>query len=106
VPADSIQTEAYGEEKNLSPDEVKQLVETNPDLSPEAREKALQKLPTVVLANNRRVDMTLSTTGEESAKNYPFLSEDYTLLADRNGPEKKPAENGVEPAGQREKVNK
>jgi outer membrane protein OmpA-like peptidoglycan-associated protein len=106
VPADSIQTEAYGEEKNLSPDEVKQLVETNPDLSPEAREKALQKLPTTVLANNRRVDLTLSTTAEESARNYPFLSEDYTLLADRNGPEKKPAENGVEPAAQKEKLNK
>ena len=106
VPADSIQTEAYGEEKNLGPDEVKQLVESNPDLSPEARERALQKLPTIVLANNRRVDMTLSTTGEESAKNYPFMSEDYTLLADRNGPEKKPAENGVEPAAQKEKMNK
>lgn len=106
VPADSIQTEAYGEEKNLSPDEVKQLVESNPDLNADAREKALQKLPTITLANNRRVDITLSTTGEESAKTYPFTSEDYTLLADRNGTEKKPAENGVEPAAQREKMNK
>jgi len=101
VPAGSVETQAYGEEKNLDADQVKQLLEGNPDLSAEVREKALQKLPTIVLANNRRVDITLSTTGEESARQYPFMSEDFALLADRNGPEKK---GGVELAAEREKT--
>jgi outer membrane protein OmpA-like peptidoglycan-associated protein len=101
VPADSIEVQAYGEEKNLDADQVKQLLEGNPDLSAEVREKALQKLPTIVLANNRRVDMTLTTTGEESARQYPFMAEDFALLADRNGPEKK---DGVELAAEKEKT--
>jgi outer membrane protein OmpA-like peptidoglycan-associated protein len=101
VPADSIETQAYGEEKNLDADQVKQLLEGNPDLSAEVREKALQKLPTIVLANNRRVDITLSTTGEESARLYPFAADDFAKLSDRNGPEKK---GGVELAAEKEKT--
>lgn len=101
VPAGSIETQAYGEEKNLDADQVKQLLEGNPDLSAEVREKALQKLPTIVLANNRRVDITLSTTGEESARLYPFTADDFATLSDRNGPEKK---GGVELAAEREKA--
>ena len=101
VPAGSIETQAYGEEKNLDADQVKQLLEGNPDLSAEVREKALRKLPTIVLANNRRVDITLTTTGEESARQYPFMSEDFAMLADRNGPQK---EGGVELAAEKEKI--
>jgi outer membrane protein OmpA-like peptidoglycan-associated protein len=101
VPAASIETQAFGEEKNLDADQVKQLLEGNPDLSAEVREKALQKLPTIVLANNRRVDIALSTTGEESARQYPFMADDFATLSDRNGPEKK---GGVELAAQREKA--
>jgi len=37
------------------------------------------------LANNRRVDITLSTTGQESAHQYPFKAEDFATLVNRNG---------------------
>jgi outer membrane protein OmpA-like peptidoglycan-associated protein len=103
VPAGSIETQAYGEEKNLDADQVKQLLEGNTDLSAEVREKALQKLPTIVLANNRRVDITLTSTGEESARLYPFTADDFAMLSDRNGPSKP---GGVELAAEKEKIKK
>jgi outer membrane protein OmpA-like peptidoglycan-associated protein len=100
VPAGSIDTQAYGEEKNLDAGQVKQLLEGNSDLSAEVREKALQKLPTIVLAHNRRVDITVTPPGQESVPQYPFTAEDYPTLVDRNGPRK---EGGVELAAQRER---
>jgi outer membrane protein OmpA-like peptidoglycan-associated protein len=103
VPADAVETQAYGEEQNLSPDEVKQLVEQNPDLSAEERQRALAKLDTLVLANNRRVDISLSTTGQQSLRQYPYKAEDFAKLIDRNGP-KPPSE--VEAAAKREKITK
>jgi hypothetical protein len=66
-------------------DQVKQLIEQNPDLNDEERHKAVEKLHTLVLANNRRVDITLSTTGQESARQYPFKAEDFLTLVNRNG---------------------
>jgi len=83
VPAGNIETQAFGEERNLNSDEVKQSLEQNPDLSAEARQKALQRMPTVVLAHNRRVDISMSTTGQESARNSPFTAEDFSMLVKR-----------------------
>lgn len=85
VPADHLATEGRGKEQNLSGDQVKQLVEQNPELNDEERQKALEKLHTLVLANNRRVDITLSSTGQESAHQYPFKAEDFATLVNRNG---------------------
>ena len=83
VPAGNIETQAFGEERNLNSDEVKQSLEQNPDLSAEARQKVLLRMPTVVLAHNRRVDISLSTTGQESVRNYPFTAEDFSMLVRR-----------------------
>ncbi|HXZ41216.1 MAG TPA: OmpA family protein [Terriglobales bacterium] len=100
IPEANIETQAYGKEKNLNADEVKQLLEQNTNLSAEERQKFMQKFPTIVLANNRRVDLNLSTTGQESVRQYPFQSADFARLIDRNGPTK-PA--GVELASKKEK---
>ncbi len=72
VSADHIETEGRGEDQDLADDQVKQLVEQNPELNEAERQKALEKLHTLVLANNRRVDISLSTTGQESSQQYPF----------------------------------
>ena len=88
VPADHLDTEGLGETQNLSDDQVKQLVEQNPELDEAGRQKVLEKLHTLVLANNRRVDITLSTTGQESARQYPFKAEDFAILVNRNGTNK------------------
>jgi len=101
IPEANLETQAYGKEQNLTRDQVKQLLEQNPNLSAGERQKALAKIQTVVLANNRRVDVKLSTTGQESARTYPFDSTDYLALVDRG----KPLEsNPVVNAAQKEKV--
>jgi outer membrane protein OmpA-like peptidoglycan-associated protein len=101
VPEANLDTQAYGKEQNLTEDQVKQLLEQDTNLTAEERQKALAKIQTVVLANNRRVDIKLSTTGQESARMYPFNSSDYTELVDRG----KPLEpNPVVNAAQKEKV--
>jgi len=89
VPADHLETEGRGKEHNLSDDQVKQLVQQNSELNEAERQKTLEKLHTIVLANNRRVDITLSTTGQESAHQYPFKAEDFATLVNRNGINKK-----------------
>jgi outer membrane protein OmpA-like peptidoglycan-associated protein len=85
VPADHLETQGLGDDQNLTADQLKQSVEQNPELNEEERQKALEKLHTLVLANNRRVDITLSTTGQESARQYPFKAEDFATLVNRNG---------------------
>lgn len=101
VPEANLDTQAYGKEQNLTEDQVKQLLDQNTNLTAEERKKALAKIQTVVLANNRRVDIKLSTTGQESARTYPFNSSDYMALVDRG----KPLEpNPVVNAAQKEKV--
>ena len=101
VPEASLETQAFGKEQNLTEDQVKQLLEQNPNLTAEERQKVLARIQTVVLANNRRVDIKLSTTGQESARTYPFNSSDYMALVDRGKPlETSPVVN----AAQKEKV--
>jgi outer membrane protein OmpA-like peptidoglycan-associated protein len=101
VPEANIDTTAYGKEKNLSDDDVKQLLEQSTDLTDEARQQKMQRLRTLALAYNRRVNITLSTTGQESAERYPFSAEDYTTLVDRNGPTRAEV---VQPAALKEKA--
>ncbi len=85
VPEANIETQAFGKEKNLTTDQVKQLLDQDAGLSVEARQKVVRKLGNIVLAYNRRVDFTLSSTGQESARAYPFNADDFARLADRNG---------------------
>lgn len=85
IPADHLETQGLGDDQNLTADQVKQSVEQNPELNAEERQKVLEKLQTLVLANNRRVDITLSTTGQESSHQYPFKAEDFATLVNRNG---------------------
>jgi len=49
----------------------------------------------MVLANNRRVDVALSTTGEQSTRLYPFNARDFLALISLKGGEKKPVKGGA-----------
>jgi len=99
VPEANIETKALGKEKNLTADQVKQLLDQDAGLSAEGREKVIQKLGNIVLAYNRRVDFTLSSTGQESARTYPFSTNNFARLADRNGLRKtRPVEPAAEKA--------
>jgi outer membrane protein OmpA-like peptidoglycan-associated protein len=90
VPEANIDTKAYGKDDNLTDDQVKSEVESNPDLSSEERQRILRNMVTIRMASNRRVDVTLSTTGQTSVRQFPFNTTDsLTLIGGREGEAKK-----------------
>ena len=92
VPESAIDTRAVGEEQQLSKDQVKTLVDENPELTDAQKKKMDLKLPVIYLAQNRRVDITLNNTGQQSVKLYPFNASDLnTLLSEKAPPRKKRA---------------
>jgi len=91
VPADHLETKALGQEQNMSAADVKALVEQDTTLSDATRQKVLKNLPTIVLANNRRVDVSLSTTGQQGVRGLPFNAEDAATLIRRGAEENKKA---------------
>jgi outer membrane protein OmpA-like peptidoglycan-associated protein len=85
VPTADIETEAFGKQKELTDAEVKSAVEGSPELSTEERQKLLDHMNTIILASNRRVDITLSIAGQnpqQSVREYPFNAADSLALLD------------------------
>ena len=95
VPGDHFETRSFGKDDQLTTEQTKELIAQNPELSPADRQKILNNLRVMVLANNRRVDVTLSTTGEQSTRLYPFNAKDFLALISLKGGEKKPVKAGV-----------
>jgi outer membrane protein OmpA-like peptidoglycan-associated protein len=89
VPADHIETRAFGKEDQLSAAQIKEQMADNPDLTPEERQQMMKNLAVLVLANNRRVDVTLSSTGQQSLRRYPFNAKDFLALINTKGVETK-----------------
>lgn len=85
VPADHVDVKAFGFEKNMSSDEVKKLLDADSSLAPAEKQKLVRNIDTVRMANNRRVDVTLSTTGEQSVRQFPFNAKDALTLLSRGG---------------------
>jgi hypothetical protein len=90
VPAANIETKAFGEQKNLTEDQVRDAVEKNPELTPEQRQRVLGNMQTILLASNRRVDVTLNSTGQRSVREYPFNASDSLTLIRQEGTKKVP----------------
>jgi outer membrane protein OmpA-like peptidoglycan-associated protein/opacity protein-like surface antigen len=90
VPADHIETRSFGKEDELNAEQIKEQIAQNPDITPDERQQMLGNLRVMVLANNRRVDVSLSTTGQQSTHRYPFNAKDYLALISTKGGEKKP----------------
>jgi len=91
VPEANLETKALGEQHNLTEDQVKDAIEKNPELTSEQRQKVLGNLRTILLASNRRVDITLSTTGQQSVREYPFNAADSLTLLQQEGTRKRSA---------------
>lgn len=89
VLADRIETKAFGFQKNMTSEEVKSLIDQDTQLTPAEKQKLLKNLLVVRLANNRRVDVTLSTTGEQSVRRFPFNAADALTLLNTKGGEPK-----------------
>ena len=99
VAADHIDTQGLGEEQPMSVDQVKQAVDADTNISPEQKKQLAAKAAVLALAQSRRVDVTLSTTGQTSTRQFPFNAEDALNLINPKGtgtakaktPAKKPA---------------
>lgn len=86
VPESAVDTQAVGKEQQLSREQVKTLVDENPDLTDVEKKKMDQKLAVIYLAQNRRVDITLNNTGQQSVKLYPFNAADLNTLMSEKAP--------------------
>ena len=98
IPDANIETKAVGEDQNLTEAQVKESVERNPELSPQERQSVLNNMEKILLASNRRVDITLIAAGQtsqESVRQYPFNAADSLTLLDTNNATKKPAKHGA-----------
>lgn len=80
VPVANLETQAFGKEQNLTNKEVLELNEQNPNITPEERQRVARAIVTFRMANNRRVDVRLSTTGQTSIRFFPYNSEDLKVL--------------------------
>jgi outer membrane protein OmpA-like peptidoglycan-associated protein len=90
IPEASIDTKAFGKEHNLTDEEVTGEVNSNPELTSEERQRVLKNIVTIRMASNRRVDVTLSTTGQTSVRQFPFNATDaLTLIGGRESDMKK-----------------
>ncbi len=86
-----IQTDAFGKEKNLTDKEVKDLTAQNPNSRPEDRKRVDSNIAAFRMANNRRVDLRLSTTGQTSQRFFPYNSDDLNVLLGEKKPVAKKA---------------
>jgi hypothetical protein len=76
--------------EQLTADQIKEMMAQDPELSPADRQQMMNNLPVMVLANNRRVDVTLSTTGQQSTRLHAFNAKDFLALISTKGGEKQP----------------
>jgi len=91
IPAANIETKALGKEQNLTDKEVLELTDQNTNLSPEDRKRVAHNLLAFRMANNRRVDVRLSTTGQTSLRFFPYNSDDLNVLLGEPKPAAKKA---------------
>jgi outer membrane protein OmpA-like peptidoglycan-associated protein len=63
VPSASIDVRSFGKEDELNSEQVRTQMGQNPDLNQDDRQKMLSHLPVIVLANNRRVDISPEHNG-------------------------------------------
>jgi len=95
VPEADLDTQSFGKDDELSAEQVKEQIAANPDLTPADRKELMNNLAVMVLANNRRVDVSLSTTGQQSTRRYPFNATDYlTLINTKDVKHRKPGAAG------------
>jgi len=87
VPEANIDTKAFGAQQQLTADQVNQSLEQATDITPGEKARIRRNMHTIILASNRRVDVTLSTTGQSSVRQFPFNAADaLTLIGGREKP--------------------
>ena len=77
IAAGKVQTAAYGKERPIDKQAVKELEATNPNQPPKAR---LKNVEGDWLAYNRRVDIVLLPSGKKSVESYPHSAADSQII--------------------------
>ncbi|HET9364143.1 MAG TPA: OmpA family protein, partial [Candidatus Angelobacter sp.] len=104
VSADAIDTQGLGEEQPMSADQVKQAVDQEQNISAAEKAQLKRNANVLALAQSRRVDVTLSTTGQTSVRQFPFNAQDALNLinphstATKKAPARKKTPTGKTPA--------
>ena len=80
VSAGAIETQGLGEEQPMSADQVKQAVDQEQNITAAQKAQLKRNANVLALAQSRRVDVTLSTTGQTSVRQFPFNAEDALNL--------------------------
>ena len=91
IPAEQIEIRAYGKTRQLTNKQVEALTAENPNATPEERQRVLHNIVIFQWANNRRVDIRLTPSGEISQQFYPFDSADLSVLLGTKEPAKRTA---------------
>jgi outer membrane protein OmpA-like peptidoglycan-associated protein len=87
VPEANIDTKAFGAQQQLTAEQVNQSLDQATDITPGEKARIKRNMRTIILASNRRVDVTLSTTGQSSIRQFPFNAADaLTLIGGREKP--------------------
>jgi OmpA family/PEGA domain len=77
ISADKVETAAYGKERPLAKDQVKDLEGSNPQMPPKARMRNKQA---DWLAYNRRADIVLLPSGKKSVQYFPHGADDSGII--------------------------
>jgi len=77
IPADKIETAAYGKDRPMAKSEVKDLEASNPQKPPKAR---LRRFTADWYAYNRRADIVLLPSGKKSTEYFPHDADDSGLI--------------------------
>lgn len=85
VPDGAIEAQGLGEEQPMNDAQTKDVIQQSTELKPEEKTVLLKEVHNVALAQARRVDVTLSTTGQTSVRQYPFNAGDALRLIDPKG---------------------
>jgi outer membrane protein OmpA-like peptidoglycan-associated protein len=82
----SIEVKALGDRHDLTDAEVRDAVDHNDELTPAERATLHKNMKTIILASNRRVDITLTPTGQHSTRTFPFNAKDAIILISQREP--------------------
>lgn len=85
VSADAIETQGLGIEEPMTADQVKQAIDQDQNITAAQKTQLSRNAKVLALAQNRRVDVTLSTTGQTSVRQFPFNAEDALNLINPRG---------------------
>src|SRR3954463_15459304 len=85
VSADAIETQGLGIEEPMTTDQVKQAIDQDQNITAAQKTQLSKNAKVLALAQNRRVDVTLSTTGQTSVRQFPFNAEDALNLINPRG---------------------